>query len=281
MSENVRPTERWTGIGYSADDGIAEIVIGREGQVFMTDAVLDELTEATQMAVNDVAVRVILYRGGAPGTFVQHHDIAELAVFARNLQQRRGAFSDPGGPADVMSADHAYAAIASSPKPTIAALNGNCMAGGLELALCCDMRIAQTGSYVGLVEAQFDCLPGGGGLPRLVRLLGYDQAIPLLLFGTALAAEDAVAAGLAHALAKDALDLARSWAARLASRSPLALRHIKALAREAVVMPVELSLARSRRRLFDLWSREEAMSRIDAFQRGEWEIALGSPESAA
>ena len=149
------------------------------------------------------------------------------------------------------------------------------MGGGLEFALCCDFRIAQTGPYgIGPVEAQFDCLPGGGGLTRMVRMLGYCQAIGPLLLGSVFSPEDAVARGIVHSAADDPLTASLTLAEMLVKRSPRAMRNIKKLARTASTSPLDEALQRERRLLFDLWSRPETLDRIEGFVRGDWTIAL-------
>src|SRR5438132_14335123 len=85
----------------------------------------------------------------------------------------------------------------STPKVVVAAINGHCLGGGFEIALCCDFRIAADGDYrIGLPEVTLGLLPGTGGTQRLPRLIGRQKALELLLRGTTLAPRDAKAAGL-------------------------------------------------------------------------------------
>jgi enoyl-CoA hydratase/carnithine racemase len=253
---------------------IAIVAIGNPTKTFLTDAVLDELHDATVQLEADQDVRVVIFTGGVPGVFVQHHHINEIIAFAEDLQSSTENFEHDGAMPE-MAADAAYRAIEGLSKPTIAAINGNCMGGGLELALCCDFRIAELGPYrIGLVEAQFDCLPGGGGLTRLTRLLGYSRAIGPLLLGSAMSPKRAAEVGIVHSTADEALKAAIELGERFERRSPRALRHIKHLARWAEEVPMAEALRAERRRLFDLWSRKEALDRIKGFSAGAWTLEL-------
>src|SRR3546814_10101677 len=87
------------------------------------------------------------------------------------------------------------------PVPTIAAIQGYCFAGGLELALCCDIRIVADDVTIGDQHANFGLLPGGGGTQRLPRLIGASRAKEILLLGSWLKAGDAEKIGIANRVA--------------------------------------------------------------------------------
>ena len=101
-------------------------------------------------------------------------------------------------------------------KPVAAALNGLALGGGLEVALCCHYRVVVNHDKIqlGLPEAKVGLLPGGGGTQRLPRLIGAQQALPLILQGTSLTPQKAHALGVVHALADDAaaaVEAAKAW----------------------------------------------------------------------
>lgn len=120
--------------------------------------------------------------------------------------------------------------LEAAPIPTIAAINGHAMGGGLELALACDLRIAAEGVRLGLPEVKLGLLPGAGGTQRLVETIGRGRALEMLLTGAPVDAERALSLGLVNrVLPADAvLDGARELAQELARGAREAQREIKA-----------------------------------------------------
>ncbi len=120
-------------------------------------------------------------------------------------------------------------ALSELPQPVICAVNGWCLGGGLELALACDIRVASETARFGFPEAKLGIMPGGGGLPRLVRAVGSAVARHMLLTGEFISAARAYEIGLVTQLAKpDALvDDTLALAQRIATLAPLALAQIK------------------------------------------------------
>ncbi len=125
------------------------------------------------------------------------------------------------------------------PVPTVAAIEGWCLGGGLELALACDFRVAGEGATFGLPEVGIGILPSSGGTHRLVRLVGAAKAKELVLLGEHVPAAGAAAAGLVTRLAPagEALDHALAIARRIAEQPPLAV----AVARQAIDAMAESS----------------------------------------
>ena len=126
-------------------------------------------------------------------------------------------------------------------KPMIAAINGFCLAGGLEQALACDLRIATPGATFGLTEVRWAIMPGAGGTQRLPRALPLAKALEMILMARTLTAEEALRWGLVNAVVPPAelLPTARAWAQELCERGPLAVR----AAKEAVVRGLTMPLA--------------------------------------
>ena len=122
-----------------------------------------------------------------------------------------------------------FAAVASLPFPTIAALNGVAFGGGLELALACDLRLFAAEAEVGLTEVGVGIMPGAGGTVRLPRLIGAARAKELILSARRIAAPEALQMGLANAVVAGAVlpNVAREWAMRIAANAPLAVRAAK------------------------------------------------------
>jgi enoyl-CoA hydratase/carnithine racemase len=142
----------------------------------------------------------------------------------------------------------AYSAFERISCPTIAAIEGHCLGGGLELALACDVRVVAAGSSLGLPEAQVGLIAGAGGTQRLVRAVGQGVARDMLLTGRRITGTEAAALGLASRLVGDgdaeaeALAIAR----RLAAGPAEAIAATKRLAVAASELGIEDGLARER-----------------------------------
>jgi enoyl-CoA hydratase/carnithine racemase len=121
--------------------------------------------------------------------------------------------------------------LARLPMPTIAAIEGNALGGGLELALCCDIRVASEASRLGLPEVRLAVTPGAGGTQRLPRVVGVARAKELILTGRVLTAAEAERIGLVSRVVPQgqALAAADEIAAEIAARGPVAVREAKRL----------------------------------------------------
>ena len=130
------------------------------------------------------------------------------------------------------------------PKPVIAALNGITLAGGLELVLCCDLVLAARSTKIGDAHANFGLLPGGGGSVRLPRAIGPARAKYLLFTGDFVAASELVAAGLVNQVVDDEqLESAtQAVADKIATKSPLGLRRMKALVDDGLQQSIDTAL---------------------------------------
>ncbi|HEV8280891.1 MAG TPA: enoyl-CoA hydratase-related protein [Candidatus Limnocylindrales bacterium] len=121
--------------------------------------------------------------------------------------------------------------LAGVPMPTIAAIEGSALGGGLELALCCDLRVASERATLGLPEVRLAVTPSTGGTQRLPRIVGLARAKELLLTGRILTAREAERIGLVNEVvpAGEAVTRARAIGEEIAERGPLAVREVKAL----------------------------------------------------
>lgn len=111
-------------------------------------------------------------------------------------------------------------------KPTIAAINGLALGAGLEMALCCDIRIASERAKLGLPEIKLGLFPGGGGTQRLPRLIGKAKAKELIFLGEPVSAAEALRLGLVNQVVPDALDAALEMAQRIDRFSLVALEAV-------------------------------------------------------
>jgi enoyl-CoA hydratase len=135
--------------------------------------------------------------------------------------------------------------LADLPMPTIAAIEGNALGGGLELALCCDLRIASERARLGLPEVRLAVTPGAGGTQRLPRVIGQARAKELILTGRVLTADEAERIGLVHEVVPAGDAVARAWVIgeEIAARGPLAVREAKRLIDLAMDVDLDAGLA--------------------------------------
>lgn len=200
------------------DGGVAVLTIDRSPANALDAGLVAEIGARVQEAVLHPQARALVITG--TGTrFVAGADIKMLRTvdaqtFVPFISAIQRVFDD----------------LEAAPLPTIAAINGHAMGGGLELALACDLRIAAEGVRLGLPEVKLGLLPGAGGTQRLVETIGRGRALEMLLTGAPVDTERALALGLVNrVLAADALlDGARQLAADLAAGAGEAQREIKA-----------------------------------------------------
>ena len=215
---------------------------------YMNAAQVAELAPVVEALGADASVRVVVFTGGVPGVFVRHYDVGEILVAAG--QVRASGLDDAALMARGTAGNavtNVFRVIDLMPKPTIAAVNGFCQGGGFELALCCDLRIAEPGDYrIGLPEVNIGIFPGAGGTERLARLIGEARALELILRGRTVGPEEALRLGMVHELAGGgALARALEIAGELARLSPRALADAKALVKNAGDLGLTDALAKS------------------------------------
>ena len=231
---------------------VAIVWLDRVAQLNALDLAMRRgLSEAFIKLNEDPAVRAIIVTGGAE-VFAAGADIRLLA---------------DKGPASVRALGFAdlWRPIAESPKPVIAAVCGYALGAGCELALMCDIIVADATAQFGQPECKVGVMPGAGGSQRLIRALGKPAASLMLMTGSMLSAERAYALGLVSELAAagDCLETARKIAARIASMPPLAIAAIKQTLAHGADLPLPAALALENREfllLFDTQDQKEGMA---------------------
>ncbi|MDX1474842.1 MAG: enoyl-CoA hydratase-related protein, partial [Reinekea sp.] len=176
------------------DGGLAELVFNLEGESVnkFDQATLAELSEATEvLAKSDI--KGLLVTSGKD-SFIVGADITE---FLQWFEQ-----SEEDIVADVLKANEIFSAFEDLPFPTVVAINGICLGGGMEMALSCDYRVMSEKAKVGLPEVKLGLYPGFGGTVRLSRVIGADNAIEWIAGGTENRAEAAFKVGAVDAVAK-------------------------------------------------------------------------------
>jgi enoyl-CoA hydratase/carnithine racemase len=238
-------------------DSIGHIVLDRPPANTYDKAFLDELDAAVEEARRDDAVKAILVRSANEKFFSAG---ADISVFAKGGLDEQNAF--------VVCANEAMGKFESTPKVVVAAINGHCLGGGLEIALCCDFRIAAEGSYrIGLPEVTLGLLPGTGGTQRLPRLIGRQKALDLMLRGTAMPPQDALAAGIVDQVVPtgELVDKALERAKVYATGPTFAIGRIKQAVVEGFGMRLDEGLKLERQLLIELFKSEDAKEGVTAF----------------
>ena len=210
---------------------------------------------AVDEAGRDASVRAIIVTGAGDKAFVAGADIAEFEGRTPVDQFR------------VMKEPSIFDAVENVAKPVIAAVNGYCLGGGMELALACDIRIASASARFGQPEVNLGIIPGGGGTQRLPRIIGLGAALRLILSGEMIDANEALRLGLVEAVVPpdELMPRAMKLAEEIAARSPVAVSAAKEATRAAMSLPLAEGL-KLERALFQLcFASEDKAEGVRAF----------------
>jgi enoyl-CoA hydratase len=211
-----------------ARDGVAFVTLDRPDALnALNGETLLELGMAFDLVEADAEVRALVVHGAGRG-FCAGADLAGFAELDDVFAGREASLAGQ----DVMNS------LAALPIPTVAALHGFAVGGGLELALACDLRVAAPGTRLGLPETTRGLIPGYGGTQRLPRLIGEARALDMILTGRLVDAEEALRFGLVARLADDPVAAAEELARGMLRSAPVAL----GLAKEAVVRGLDGTL---------------------------------------
>ncbi len=238
------------------DDGIAVITLNRPEKLnALNEAVRQRLMEVVEALATDDAVKVAVLHGAGEKAFVAGADIAEFAE------------RSPGEQREVYLRRRVYDALAAFPKPIIAAIHGYCLGGGSELALACDVRVADRTARFSQAEIRIGLIPGAGGTQRLARLVGPGQALRIALTGDMVEAEEAHRIGLVEVLVDEGrhLEKAVELAGRMARWSPVSLRLIKQSVRAAMETPLSAGLELEKELFLAAFASEDGREGVRAF----------------
>jgi methylglutaconyl-CoA hydratase len=215
-------------------DGILTVSLNRPQAAHARNQVMrDELASLWSETARDRSIRAVIVTGTGDRFFCAGMDLKE-AGRAEDAIARR----------DRLQRNRDIEQLAALPQPTIAAINGFALGGGLELALACDQRIAATGVEVGLPEISHGLVPGGGGTQRLPRLVGYGRAFELVLSGRRIGADEAAQWGLLDRVVEPEalLAAARTLAGSFTQHSEPTVRYAKALLRASLDVPIQVGV---------------------------------------
>ena len=197
------------------EQGIALLTVNRPEKLNALSAeVIVELREAFERVQSDAAIRAAILTGAGEKAFVAGADINELAALSP-VELRAYA----------LRGQAAFRLLETCGKPTVAAVNGFALGGGLELAMACTVRFASENARLGQPEVKLGILPGYGGTQRLPRLVGRGRALEILLSGEPLTAAEAWRIGLVNAVTPpgELLAHSRGWLAKVLANGPVAV----------------------------------------------------------
>jgi len=227
-----------TTVVYEVKNRIGWITLNRpEAMNAMSQEMSSEIVSACRRAEHDESVGVVVFTGAGDKAFSAGMDLKERAQAPVPPIERRRTKTAP-------EANTPTKAVGAISKPTIAAINGYAVGGGLELALVCDLRIAATDAKLGLAEVRRGIIPGAGGTQRLARVVGLARALDLGLSGRLVEGAEAFRIGLVHeVVAREELSAAAERLAEtLLKGAPLSLRFIKEAIRKGSELPLEEGL---------------------------------------
>lgn len=225
-------------ITLSIDQGIATLRLNSpETMNALSQELVGQLGTAINMMKDDPQVRAVIITGSEK-IFAAGGDIKAMA--GCDPEQAR-AYIEP--------IHQVFNSIANLPKPTIAAVSGFALGGGVELSLSCDFRIAAENARFGFPEINLGIFPAAGGSQRLPRLIGIQGAKRLMFTGETIKAPTALSMGLVDqvVLSEKLMEEVNSLASQLSQKPPLALMKLK----EALLQGINLDLATAMRMEID------------------------------
>lgn len=206
-------------VEWERKEGISVLTLNRP-EVFnaLNLPALEQLREITEELRYSKATRVVVVTGAGKKAFCAGADLKERREFTEDQVRRY-----------IHMIRETFHALASLPKPVIAAINGVAFGGGMELALACDLRIADEHAVMGLTETSLGIIPGAGGTQRLARLIGTARAKELIFTAKRINAWEAEKLDLLNQVATGGtvMEAAMETAARINENAPLALAQAK------------------------------------------------------
>ena len=237
---------------------VATITINRADRLnTLTPEFFEDFDRALGELRVDETVRCLMITGSGDRAFSAGADLTSFTELSKAFKVWRSS----------RRSQEVFLRLANFPKPTVAAINGHCFGGGLELALACDFRIAARRVRLGQTEVNLGLVPGAGGSQRLVRILGQAKAKELVMLGSRLTADEAASLGLVTKAVENEAFAAevRGFSERLAKQAPIAIRLAKVLLNRAIDTPIDASLEMEAMAFGLVTSSEDVFEGLQAF----------------
>ncbi|MBA2641722.1 MAG: enoyl-CoA hydratase/isomerase family protein [Actinobacteria bacterium] len=224
-------------VSTELDGAVAVVTIDHPPVNALSAPLLEELESELGRLDADDGVRAIVLKGAGEKAFVAGADISEFPTL------REAATEDSGSARGVQRLG---GRMDAGRTPFVAAIHGFCLGGGLELAMCCDIRVVSEDAQLGQPEIKLGLIPGGGGTQRLPRLVGLGRALLLNMTGDFIDARTAYEWGLVERVVpREELEEAALGVARtIAQRSPVSVAVLRELAKTTRDLPLEEGLRR-------------------------------------
>jgi enoyl-CoA hydratase/carnithine racemase len=252
----------WQYIRTEVEDRMAVLTIDHPPVNSFNKRVVNELDEAMDKLLADDEVKAIVITGGGTNAFVAGADIPEIQKL---LEQPEGGYAEAR--AFIERGQSVNLKIETASKPVIAAINGFCLGGGLELAMACHMRISSDRARLGQPEINLGLIPGWGGTQRLARIVGKGKALEMILTGDMITAQEAYRIGLvnkvvpAQAVLKEAHGLAR----KIVSKSSCCIEAALHAVTEGLEADMEGGLVCEKEQFVGLADTEDIREGVSAF----------------
>lgn len=223
---------------YEVKNQIAFITFNRpESMNAINRQMTRDLVEACRQIEEDSGIRIAIFTGAGERAFSAGMDLKERAETGFSPIERRNQ--------KLTQTIHTQSrAIGVMTKPTIAAIKGYCVGGGLEMALACDLRVAAEDAKLGLTEVRRGLIPGAGGTQRLTRAVGITKALEMCLTGDTVSGSEAQKLGLVNIAvpASEVLSAAEDLANRILKGAPMSVTFIKEAIKKGIELPLEEGL---------------------------------------
>ena len=256
-------------VNYRVDGGVAIIELCNPPANAYSYQMFRQLDDAILAARMDETVHVLLLTGAGEKFFCAGADIAMLGAVTSEFKYYF-----------CLHANETLLRLEHTAKLVIAAINGHCVGGGLEVAMACDVRVAKQGNAkFGLPEVALGVLPGTGGTQRLSRIVGRSRAMQMMIDGDRFEADQALALGLVHKIlpADNFIDAAIAFAKQYCPphKAAGAVGHIKRAVATGSDLPLEAGLALERELQQRLFTANDAKIGIAAYSAGQPPVFTG------
>ncbi len=245
-------------ISSKIDGAVAVVTIDHPPVNALSTPLLEELEAELERLDADDGARAIVLKGAGERAFVAGADISEFPAL------REAASNESGSARGIQKLG---ARMDAARTPFVAAIHGFCLGGGLELAMCCDIRVASEDAQLGQPEIKLGLIPGGGGTQRLPRLVGLGRAMLLNLTGDFIDARTAYEWGLIERVVskEELLETALGIARSISQRSPVSVAVLRELARTTRDLPLEEGLRREAEGFRRCLASEDGAEGVAAF----------------